>query len=161
MDLPEDLNIPDDIVARLQKPEQFRDAIHDGKSLQEMIGYSDELMQKLYESALEVFNEKRYREAADGFLFLTTLNPYVYAYWLGLGMSEQLLEEYEQAILAYECASSCETQNPAPHYYLAACHLLLNEKEEARLHLEAAKIRCTGEHLLFLPKVLQAEERLR
>ena len=161
MDIPDHLRIPEDIVERLQKPTGFRDAIEHGKSLQEIIGYSDEVMQKLYELALEVFHKGRFREAADGFLFLTTLNPYVYAYWMGLGMSQQSLEEYEQAMLAYECATSADSTAPQPHYYLAACHLLMGEKAEGRLHLIAAKENCRGAHALFIEKVLQAEERFR
>jgi len=159
MDIPEHLRIPEDFIERLQKPSGFRDAIEHGKSLQDIIGYSDELMQKLYQSALEVFHSKFYRESADGFLFLTTLNPYVYAYWMGLGMSQQHLEEYEQAILAYECATSADPDAPQPHFYLAACHFFMNEKGEGRLHLVAAKQKCVGEHASFIDKVLQAEER--
>jgi type III secretion system low calcium response chaperone LcrH/SycD len=136
MDYPEELKIPDDTIEQLQKPDVLRKYIEEGKSLQDIIGYSNELMQKLYSAAYDIFQEGRYQESQDAFLFLTTLNPYVYAYWLGLAMSYQFLEEYEQAVLAYECASSVEPDRPFPYYYRAGCHYLLNEKTEALYTLD-------------------------
>src|SRR5581483_1350690 len=108
MDLPDELRIPDDVLEKLQEPETFRKYIEEGKSLQEIIGYSDELMEEMYQAACQVFREGHHQEAEDAFLFLTTINPYVYAYWLGLGMSYHLLEEYEQAILGYDCAMALD-----------------------------------------------------
>lgn len=142
MEIPEDLRIPDDVLERLGQPEILRNFIEEGKSLQEIIGYTDELMEQLYKAAYEVFQEGRYHDAQDGFLFLTTLNPYVYAYWLGLAMSYQLMEEYEQAILAYECASNVESETPLPYYYMAGCHLYLNEYDAAQVALDALKDKC-------------------
>ena len=159
MEIPEDLKIPDDILARLEQPETLRSFIEEGKSLQEIIGYTDELMEQLYKAAYEVFQEGRYKDAQDGFLFLTTLNPYVYAYWLGLAMSYQLMEEYEQAILAYECASSVESETPLPYYYLAGCHLYLNEYDEAQESLDLLKEKCRNrpEYKELMEKAQKAE----
>jgi len=131
MDLPDELKIPDDTIEQLQKPGILRKYIEEGKSLQDIIGYSDDLMQKLYTTAYNIFQEGRYQESQDAFLFLTTLNPFVYGYWLGLAMSYQFLEEYEQAVLSYECAVNVEPLNPVPYYYSACCHYLLNQKAEA------------------------------
>jgi type III secretion system low calcium response chaperone LcrH/SycD len=157
-----DPKIPEDVLHQLQKPDELKQFIDDGRSLQEIIGYSDELMEELYQAACEVFAEGKYSESQDGFLFLTTLNPYVYAYWLGLGMSHQLLEEYEQAILTYECASQVDSEAPLPYYYLAGCHLLLNHLDEAKKAIELAKIKCRDklEHKELLEKVHKAELKI-
>ena len=162
MELPEELKIPDDVLASLENPETLRKCIEEGKSLQEIIGYSDDLMEKLYGAAYEVFQEGRYHEAQDGFLFLTTLNPYVYAYWLGLAMSYQLMEEYEQAALAYECASGADPDSPLPYYYLAGCHLYLNAYDEALHAIKILKEKCAHkpEYKELLEKARQAEETI-
>ena len=162
MELPEELKIPDDVLERLENPETLRRCINEAKSLQEIIGYSDELMEKLYGAAYSVFQEGRYYEAQDGFLFLTTLNPYVYAYWLGLAMSYQLLEEYEQAALAYECASGAEPESPLPYYYLAGCHLYLNEYEEALDAIKMLRKKCENkpDYQYLIEKAHQAEKTI-
>lgn len=162
MELPEELKIPDDVLESLEDPETLRRCIEDGKSLQEIIGYSDELMEKLYGAAYAVFQEGRYHEAQDGFLFLTTLNPYVYAYWLGLAMSYQLMEEYEQAVLAYQCATSAEPDNPLPHYYLAGCHLYLGAYDEALHALKELRELCDErpEYTELLKKADLAQETI-
>ena len=158
----DDYKIPDEILLELQKPGELRNQIDAGKSLQEIIGYTDEFMQELYNAAHDVFQEGRFQEAADGFLFLTTLNPYVYAYWVALGMSQQLLEEYEQALLAYECAGKIEVACPIPDYYMAACQLLMNDQELAKVSIERAKQKCIGRqnYASFYEKVVKAEERI-
>ena len=162
-EIPEELQIPDDILSDLEKPDLLRSYIDEGKSLQEIIGYSTSVMEQLYQAAVIVFEEGRHREAQDGFLFLTTLNPYVYAYWLGLAMSYQLLEEYEEAIIAYECASKIDEEKPQPFYYLAGCYLLLNETQEAQKMLRVAKEKCQNdeESREFLKKIAKTEARLK
>ncbi|MDB6081815.1 MAG: sycD7 [Chlamydiia bacterium] len=157
------MKIPDEFLGELEKPDMLKKFIDSGKSLQEMIGYSDELMEELYQSASQVFEEGRYQESQDGFLFLTTLNPYVYAYWIGLAMSYQLLEEYEQALLAYECAAALDPESPLPYYYQAACHLLMNEAALAQASIDILKDLCKDslEHAALLEKGLQAEVRIK
>jgi len=159
----DELNIPDDILEQLQKPDDLMKFIDDGRSLQEIIGYSDSLMEDLYQAACEVFREGKHEEAQDGFLFLTTLNPYVYAYWLGLAMTHQLLEEYEQAIVAYESASKIESEAPMPCYYLAGCYLLLNRLAEAQKAIDLARAKCAEkpEYKALLEKVEKAEAKIR
>ena len=138
MEPTDDLKIPEDILQKLRNPDELRRHIENGDSLQTILGYSDKLMEQMYQAAKDVFTEKRYSEAQEAFLFLTTLNPYVYAYWLGLAMSYQLIEEYEQAILAYDCASKVEPETPLPYYYKAGCHNLLNEIDAAKVVIEQA-----------------------
>lgn len=163
IDPPDELQMPDELLIELEKPDMLKKFLESGKSLQEIIGYSDELMEELYQSAAQVFEEGRYQESQDGFLFLTTINPYVYAYWIGLAMSYQLLEEYEEAILAYESAITIDTESPLPHYYKAACHLLINEVQEARAAIDIAKAKCEGkvEYIALLEKARQADERIQ
>jgi len=161
MELPDELKIPDDILEKLRRPDELRKSIEEGKCLREILGYSDELMESLYQAARRVFQEGRYTEAQDAFLFLTTLNPFVYAYWLGLGMAYQYLEDFEQAILSYECASKVEPESPIPLYYEGVCHGLVNEYEIAEELLHAARERChlRAEYRDLVQKIQHAEEK--
>lgn len=161
MDLPEEMRIPEEGLDNLKTPEVVRKYIDQGKSLQEIIGYSDDVMDELYQSACMVFKEGHFQEAQDGFLFLTTLNPYVYAYWLGLAMSYQHLEEYEQAILAYECAIAIHQEKPAPYFFVGVCHQLIGETQQALSNLDKAKLRCKEEDKDLKAKIEHTIQRLK
>jgi len=163
MDIPDYLKIPEEIIEKLKNPEEFRKEIEQGKSLQSILGYTDDSMEKFYQAARTVFAEGRYQDSQDAFLFLTTLNPHVYAYWVGLGMSYQKLEEYEQAILAYECASKVHDEFPIPYFYQAACHHLMHQKDEAKRYMALAKQKCIGkpDYQDFLHKITLAEEKIK
>lgn len=126
-----EFQIPEDALQRMQDPEVIKEYISEGKTFQEIIGYPDGTMEKFYGAARKLFEKGRYRDAADAFIFLTTLNPYVHNYWLGLGMSEQMSEEYESAVVAYTMASVTDPQNPIAHLHAATCNYMLQDDEGA------------------------------
>lgn len=163
MDLPDEFKIPEEAQERLIDREMLRKFIKEGKSLQEIIGYSDQLMEGLYQAALGIFKEGRFTQANDGFLFLTTINPYVYAYWLGLGMTYQKLEEYEQALLAYECCLALEQDAPLPNYHTASCHYLLGDTEKALDVLQATINKCkeSPDHTHLLKQAEETVEKIK
>ena len=116
-------------------------------------------MEKFYQGAYNLFHQQEYRKAADAFVFLTTLNPYVHNYWLGLGMAEQLEGGYQEALLAYAMAILSDGSNPVTHYHSATCYRALNDKQSALQSLEMA-IRCSGdkaEHLNLKEQALLAK----
>src|SRR5690348_11915475 len=90
---------------KLKDKKLLKKELAEGKSAQEILGFSQETMAKFYKAAYELFEHKRYQDAAHAFLFLATLNPHQHEYWLGLGMSTQLCQDYEAAIDAYELAA--------------------------------------------------------
>lgn len=136
---PEYLKIPDEILRQIQNPELIHKYILEGKPLRDLIGYSETAMENFYQAAASLLDNKRYKESQDAFLFLTTIDPHVYAYWLGLGISYQRMEDFEQAILSYNCASLLEAGSPIPHFYAAGCHHSLRQQEEARSELNKAR----------------------
>ena len=160
MQIPDDFILPDENIARLQKPEALRHEIEKGNTLQQIMGYSDELMDDTYEKAYLHFQNGSYDHALELFALLTTLNPYVYAYWLGFAMSCQFLEEYEQAILGYECASGVMPHVPMPYYYIAVCSVYLDEMDDAACNLLIAKTMCKPEQqfLELKEKIQKLEE---
>lgn len=110
----------------------------EGKSPQQILGFSDETMAKFYRAAYHLFENRRYREAADAFLFLVTLNSHNHDYWLGLGMSTQLYGDFEAAIDAYEMAAITDVESPVPYFYLAKCLFAIHDRESALQALDLA-----------------------
>lgn len=162
MDSLDEFNIPEEVAKKLQDPMLLRQHIQEGKSFQELLGYSDETMEKFYQAAYNLFQKQKYKEAAEAFTFLTTLNPERHNYWLGLGMSEQILEEFHGALLAYAMAMMSDVTNPVPHYHSANCYRALLDDSNALISLEQA-IQQAGdkdEHKQLLTAAISLKERL-
>lgn len=141
----EEFQIPKESLERLKDPLFLKKQVEEGKTMQEIIGFTSETMDKFYSAAYQLFQRQQYEESADAFVFLTTLNPRVHNYWLGLGMSEQLNEEYHSALIAYSMAVLTDNANPLPHYHSAACYHAVHDPEGALLSLEMA-IQCAGDN---------------
>lgn len=125
----DEFQIPRDALEKIKDPELLRKQIEEGKTFQEILGYSQETMDKFYAAARQLFQKQEYRDSADAFIFLSTLNPYVPTYWLGLGMSQQLEGEYQASLLAYGMVMLTDPKNPVPHYHSAVCYKAIGERE--------------------------------
>lgn len=135
---PDEFHIPHEHLARLNDPEVLRRYVEEGKTFQEILEFDEKTMQDFYRVARNLLDRNQSQDAVDAFLFLTTLNPFVSAYWVGLGMCEQLQEEYKRALVAYAMAQVTDRTNPIPQYYSAACHHALGETDRALTCLEKA-----------------------
>lgn len=138
MDSLDEFNIPEEVTKKLQDPKLLRQHIQEGKSFQDILGYSDATMEKFYQAAYNLFQKQKFKEAAEAFTFLTTLNPEMHNYWLGLGMAEQRLEEFHGALLAYAMAMMSDVTNPVPHYHSANCYRALLDDANAIVSLDQA-----------------------
>lgn len=127
----EEFNLSKDVVEKLKDPEYLRKELAEGKSFQEIFDYSEDTMKAFYNAAYTLFQRQAYAESADAFFFLTNLNPYVHAYWLGLGMSEHLNHDHSSALIAYGMAALTDPQNPLPHYHAGTCYRELQDMENA------------------------------
>jgi type III secretion system low calcium response chaperone LcrH/SycD len=155
--------IPDDVREKLQDSTALAKHIGEGKTFQELLSYSDETMEKFYAVAYRLFQTQRYEEASDAFVFLTTLNPNVHNYWLGLGMSEQLNNQHHAAIIAYSLAIMTNADNPTPYYHSAACYRATGDLESALASLDLA-LECAGdaeEHSLIKQQTLAAKKHIQ
>jgi type III secretion system low calcium response chaperone LcrH/SycD len=159
----DEYHIPKDALEKLKDPEVIRRQVKEGKTFQEIIGYSQEAMEKFYTSAHQLFLKEEYQKSADAFVFLTTLNPYVHNYWLGLGMSEQLNENYQGALLAYAMAILTDIENPITHYHSGNCYHALNDIANALQSFEMT-IRCASDNPLYenvKERATRAKEQLQ
>lgn len=124
--------------AKLKNKKLLKKELAEGKTAQEIMGFSDITMAKFYGAAYRLFEHKRYLDAANGFLFLATLNPHNHEYWLGVGMATQMNHDYESAIDAYELAAICNISSPVPYFYLAKCLFAIHDRESALQALDLA-----------------------
>ncbi|MBA3957976.1 MAG: SycD/LcrH family type III secretion system chaperone [Parachlamydiaceae bacterium] len=146
-----EFQIASSVRERLEDKQWIKQQLVAGKTGQEILEFSDPTMDKFYTAACRLFDQKQYVEAGDSFLFLVTLNPYHYDYWLGLGAATQWLGDYEAAIDAYEMAAICQLENPIPYFHLAKCLFAMHDRESAlqaiELALEYSEDRTTFEEL--------------
>jgi type III secretion system low calcium response chaperone LcrH/SycD len=133
-----DFRLSPKVKAKLKNKKLLKEELAQGKTAQEIIEFSDEVMAKFYAAAYQLFEHKRYKDASHAFLFLATLNPYNHEYWLGLGMASQLGQDYESAIDAYELAAMCDIASPVPYFYLAKCLFAIHDRESALQALDLA-----------------------
>lgn len=115
----------------LKNRESVKKALANNIVPQDILDLSDICMAKLYKKASHLFEIKHFRASADAFLFLATLNPNVYEYWLGFGMAMQLSSEYEIAIDAYELAALMDLASPVPYFYLAKCLFAIHDRNSS------------------------------
>lgn len=156
----EEYRIPDEAVERLKNSEVLREHLEKGDTFQEIIGYSSEKMEDFYRIAYNLFQKQEYAKAADAFIFLTTLNPNVHNYWLGLGMSEQLLGNYQSALMSYAMGILTNIHHPLPHYHSATCYRAMRDKNSAIQSLKMA-IECAGEKKEYQSIRNQSSEALK
>jgi len=123
---------------KLKNKAQLKKELAAGKSAQEIMGFSDEVMAKFYAAAYSLFEHRHYKDAGNAFLFLVTLNCYNHEYWLGLGMCAQMTGDYEAAVDAYEMAAICKLESPVPYFYLAKCLFAIHDRQSALQALDLA-----------------------
>lgn len=90
-----------DGLQMLDNPQMFKNFLAQGKSVSEILGFSEEAIDKFYEAAHHLIAQKRWKEAKDAFFFLVTVAPQVSECWLGLGLAYGQCKETEGAIQSY------------------------------------------------------------
>lgn len=155
----EEFHLSAEAIEKMRDPESIKAYFEEGKTFQDLLGYTEESMEKLYKAAYGLFQQRKYRECTDAFTFLTTVNPFIHNYWLGLGMSEQMIEDYEAALIAYAMATMTNLKSPVAHYHSASCYWLLGDTSSALTALDLAVERAEAEEQYA--DYLQAAEALR
>jgi type III secretion system low calcium response chaperone LcrH/SycD len=110
--------------------------------VQAAFGVSDKTLERYYQAAAKLLEQHRWQDARDAFTFLTFLNAFVYNFWLGLGVSEQSMESYDRALIAYAMAELLDPQNPVPNANGFQCAIGLKNKELAEEFWKKAVEKC-------------------
>jgi type III secretion system low calcium response chaperone LcrH/SycD len=148
--------ITDKIESKLKNKNNLKKELGEGKTAQEILGFSMQTMAKFYRAASHLFELKRYGDAANAFLFLVSLNSANPDYWIGLGMSTQLSGNFDDAIDAYEMAAICEVNNPVPYFCLAKCFFAIHDRDSALQALDMT-IEYASDKDEYSPILIQAK----
>ncbi len=107
--------------------------------LQEMFGFSDETLLKIYEIATDLTIKNNYQDANALFTFLTLLAPHVSCYWIAQGVTLQGLNLHEESITSFDAAKFLDPSDPAPLAYSIESLMALKDNINAKAELELLK----------------------
>ena len=96
-------------------------------------------LKSLYQTAYTLYQLGRYEQAQVVFSRLVMASPYTISHWQGLGASYQLQKHYKEALVCWSIYALIAPKSPEPHYYAAQCYKALNNSDEAKSALNAAK----------------------
>jgi len=113
-----------------------------GEPLKAAKGISDEELNAVYSLAYSYYSTGRYEEALKLFKFLVLFDHMSQKFWIGLGSTQQMLKNYDEAIAAYAQAAFFDLDNPKPMYYAALCHYAKGDKVKAASAVRAIEMFC-------------------
>jgi secretion system chaperone SscA len=95
--------------------------------------------EELYCCAYHFYENGKYAEAVDFFKILTQMDSESVSYWVGLGASQQMLKNYNEALLAYSTALILNQKDPIVYLYAANCCFALKHIAEGLKALDVAE----------------------
>lgn len=90
-----------DGLKMLDDPVTFDKFLAQGKSISDVLGFSEDAIDTFYRAAQRLITQKRFKEAKDAFFFLVTVAPQVTECWLSLGYAYGNCDEPAGAIKSY------------------------------------------------------------
>lgn len=111
-------------------------------SIKSLAGISDAKEEAIYAHAFMLYNTGRYKEAAEIFRLLVTVNATEPKYMMGLAACFHLMKAYESAISSYQMCTFLDPSNPVPHFHLSDCYIQIKDPTSTVAALKAA-IRCS------------------
>lgn len=115
-----------------QDEKALEEAYKKGKNLQDLFGFSNEVMLDFYEAAVFLYQEKRFEDALAAFTFLCNVNPGVPCFFRGKGLTLEGLQDLEYAEQAFKQGILADPANCGA--YAAAVRFFIENKD-----LEGAK----------------------
>jgi tetratricopeptide (TPR) repeat protein len=113
---------------KLNDPEFSFSDLDRTRPLQELYGLPWPFMDRAYQTANSLLQEKRYDEAECLYMFLCYLHPGVFEYWISSATCKQELGKLEEALKAYEMSLLWEPTNPLVFFQIASCYYQGKEK---------------------------------
>lgn len=120
-----------------------------------------ELGAQVYESASNYYQNGQYKLAASSFQSLALVEPGNPYYWIGLGASYQMLNDYTQALTSYAIAATLDETNPEIHYHAAECLFSVNQPQQGLAALSSAELIIAGnpDYAQLFEKIAWLKER--
>jgi type III secretion system low calcium response chaperone LcrH/SycD len=100
---------------------------------------SKEAIENLYAVAYSLYNNGKYQDAANCFRILMVASPKDARHLMGLGASQHMLQQFQDAANTYALASFLDKENPYPHLHAAECYWEIGKTEIAFSALESAR----------------------
>lgn len=119
-----------------------------GRTFRDFTELTPESMEVFYMTAYNLYNGRKYEDAAKVFRLLCLLNHLEPKYWKGLAASRQNSEDHEGALEAYGYLTLLDVHDPYPPFHGAKCLLALGRTEEAESGLRAAMVNSSGKEEL-------------
>lgn len=120
------------------------------------------------EDLLFAFGEKKlktenFTDAEAIFTLLTVLDRSWFRHWFFLGVAQQELKEFDEAIKAYAKANEITEEDPLAHLFTAECYAALSDVQNGQLHLDKAKVIMQGmsENIEWQSRVDELESKLK
>ena len=115
----------------LDNPIALANYLSEGNALYKLLGFSKEILTKIYIAAYHLMENKKFTDAKNAFFFLTTIAPTLSPSWLALGYSYGRLCEYEKAIEACRQAITLNPEDPEAYLTLSHLYTQIKNFEEA------------------------------
>lgn len=147
--------IPKKLLEKITNPGSQLYLSNGSPIIQELVNYSGVMMSQVYDLATSLQKDNQIQKASDLFLFLTTLNPFVSWFWLGLGNTWVELLRLEEALCAYGLGIQFDPMNIENYRSAIECCKKLNKESLAFQLLEYGK-----ERLEYLPIEKEVRQKL-
>lgn len=111
--------------------EGVRTLIEKGSTLKQLKGVTNAELEAVYSLAFGYYQTGKYDEALKLFQFLVLFDHLNKKYWMGLGAVQQVLKDFQDAVVSYGYCSFLDLKNPKPQLHAAECFLALGDKRSA------------------------------
>jgi tetratricopeptide (TPR) repeat protein len=125
-----------ELEKQLNDPHFSFQEIDETRPLQELLQIPWAFMNRAYQTANTLLQEKRYREAESIYIFLCFLHPRVFEYWFCSAACKQELGMLEEALDTYAFSLLWEPTNPLVFFQMASCYYQGKEKDGCLKALE-------------------------
>ncbi len=122
--------------------ERVKALIEEQATLKQLKGVTNDELEAVYSLAFSYYRTGKFEEALKLFQFLVLFDHLNAKYWFGLGAVQQVLKDYQGAVVSYGYCSFLKLDNPKPQLHAAECFLALGDKRNAASALEALDAYC-------------------
>ncbi len=109
-----------------------------GKLVQDLLGFSNEHLGRLFENAINLLAQHRFDEAILAFDLLTQFNPYISDFWVGFGLAHQANQNFLQALSAYLVAQTMDPSRLDAYSYAIECCFEMKNFDQAEAIIQEA-----------------------
>ena len=125
-----------------QIAERVKAIIKDNATLKQLKGVTNAELEAVYSLAFGYYQTGKFNEALQLFQFLVLFDHLNKKYWMGLGAVQQVLKDFQGAIVSYGYSSFLDLKNPKPQFHAAECFLAMGDRRNAASALFALEEFC-------------------